>query len=316
MRILCADWSAHQRGRAAAVADTVTRRVSLLSGPVTLARLLDVAASYGGPVVVGIDAPIGAPRSLLRALQIESFRNLLRWASSSPAFFSPVTGAADWRPQRPFFAVPAGAGSLTAFRDAAAACGVDLLRDIDRQTGAKSFAITSGIPGSVGSSAVALWRELITSLDDDRVRLWPCDGEGDLTDIASAGRGVRVVVAEIYPRAAYATALLDVPAAARPQVALAKTKPPVRLAAVDALLKAGWRGAAGVVVDDDALDAARASEDAFDAVFAACALLRAHLDGDPPSAPLLHPRTEGAIWGTGSVDLGRRTTWSPDSVHR
>ena len=41
MHFLCADWSAHERGRAAALADTTTRRVSLVEGPITLSRLLE-----------------------------------------------------------------------------------------------------------------------------------------------------------------------------------------------------------------------------------------------------------------------------------
>ena len=305
MHIICADWAKDLRGRAAAIADVTGRRVSLVPGPVTLLGLLDVAARVDGSVIVGVDAPLGVPRSLLRALDIADFRGLLRSAASSSSFFSISSHAAAWRPQRPFFAVPAGAGSLTAFREAAHSFGVDLLRDVDRQTGGKPFAVTSGIPGSVGSGAIALWRELIGVLDDDRVRLWPFDG-GDLAALAASN----IVIAEMYPRAAYATALLDVPAAVRPQVSLGKTKANLRSSAVDALLRTSWVTAHGVTVDGDALHAARASEDTFDAVFATCALLRAHLEGDPPSPPLLHASTEGAILGTGSVDLARRQAWS------
>lgn len=305
MHFLCADWSAHERGRAAALADTDTRRVSLVEGPITLSRLLEVAHRLEGPVVVGIDAPLGAPRSLLGALAVDDFRGLLRRASAS-SFFSPVTQATQWRPHQPFFAVPAGTGSLTAFRDAARSFGVELLREVDRQTGGKSFAITSGIPGSVGSGAIALWRELTPRLDDAGLRLWPFDG----VDLAALVAD-HVVVAEIYPRAAYASALVDVDAAVRPQVTIAKTRPAVRAAALEALLSSSWRQAAGVEIGADVIASARDSEDVFDAVCAACGLLRGHLDGDAPSGPVLHPRSEGAILGTGSVDLARRQVWTP-----
>ena len=86
-----------------------------------------------------------------------------------------------------------------------------MYRQIDRMTGAKAVFIKAGVPGSVGSAACALWQELASELTTDRTfKIWPFEGE-----IHTLLHSTSVVVGEIYPRAAYATALLDVPPTSR-----------------------------------------------------------------------------------------------------
>lgn len=112
----------------------------------------------------------------------------------------------------------------------------------------------------------------------------------------------RVVVAEIYPRAAYSTALLDVPPPLRPPLMIPKTDACVRRRAVEALRQAAWISRCGVTLQD--LDAAEASEDAFDACLTSAALLRCVLEGWPLHPVTLHAESaEGGMLGTGSVNL-------------
>ena len=103
-----------------------------------------------------------------------------------------------------------------------------MYRRIDRITGAKAVFIKSGIPGSVGSAACALWQELAPRLTASRgFKVWPF--EGDLQVLLESSP---IVVGEIYPRAAYATALLDVPPASRAPLIVAKTDAGVRREAI------------------------------------------------------------------------------------
>jgi hypothetical protein len=95
--------------------------------------------------------------------------------------------------------------------DAAARLGVDIYRQIDRMTGAKAVFIKSGIPGSVGSAACALWQGTCLSARS-RPHFQGLAIRGGLQKLLQS---TSVAVGEIYPRAAYATALLEVPHASR-----------------------------------------------------------------------------------------------------
>lgn len=110
-----------------------------------------------------------------------------------------------------------------------------------------------------------------------------------------------VVVGEIYPRAAYATALLDAP---RPPLVLAKTHPDVRRKAVADLLAADWVRMNEVTIKI----AANANEDDFDACLTAAALLRCVVEKLPLCLPRLDSaRAEGGMLGTGSVNFDLRS---------
>jgi hypothetical protein len=109
-----------------------------------------------------------------------------------------------------------------------------------------------------------------------------------------------VVVGEIYPRAAYATALLDAP---RPPLVLAKTHPDVRRKAIADLLAADWVRLNEVTIKI----AANANEDDFDACLTAAALLRCVVEKLPLCLPRLDSaRAEGGMLGTGSVNFDLR----------
>jgi hypothetical protein len=258
-----------------------------------------------GAVLATFDAPLGVPESYLtalRRLRVErlpaSFLDMLGQARLMPRFFVSSSTAREWRVDQPFFSVPAGKGGLGSYVDAASRQGVNLYRRIDTVTGAKPVFITSGIPGSVGSAACALWQELAQRLNPDRAfKVWPFEGELDtLLKVAP------IVVGEIYPRAAYATALLDDPPASRAPLIIAKTAAGVRSDAIACLRNAQW--VRGLHVTLEHLVEAEASEDDFDACITAAALLRCVLERAPLCPSRLEAtESEGAIVGTGSVNL-------------
>ena len=255
-------------------------------------------ASSNGPVLATFDAPLGVPVSYLaaaarvRAWQLpQTFLELLAQAHGAPKFFDATTTAADWTIKQPFFSVPAGVGGLTTYRDAAAGEGVNLYREIDKATGAKTLFAKSGIPGSVGSGTCALWRELGPLLAAERnFSVWPFEGEMEKLLESSP-----VVVGEIYPRAAYATALVDGPIATRAPLALAKTQGEVRRDAIAALQFAQWVRELGVTIEN--LAEAEANEDDFDACITAAAFAPVRL-GETPFVFARPPLSASGGWNT------------------
>jgi hypothetical protein len=168
--ILCADWGKETRKRAVYVADVSARVVRRLDAPEwSLAAVLREAESLAskGSVLATFDAPLGVPQSYLAAAaRVQAWRaptmflEFLTHAHSSASFFDGTSVAANWRVEQSFFSVPSGAGGLNSYRNAAAEQGVNLYRAIDNATGAKTLFAKSGIPGSVGSAACALWQDL------------------------------------------------------------------------------------------------------------------------------------------------------------
>lgn len=233
--------------------------------------------------VVAFDAPIGLPRSFLAAAGTETFMGWMEEACLDPARFSPVATAPEWTVTHPFFRVEKGTGGLGRFVRAAARAGVELRREVEQQTGAKSvFAL--GIPGQVGPAAQALWCEISEARRHGwAFAVWPFE-----TSLPGAG----VVVAEIYPRAAYGVALAQrLPA---PPRWLAKTKPAVRVQALDELVSSDWIGSLSVRLSG--LEHALGSENDFDALVTAAAVLRLVLDERPlATSERVDPVAEGGI---------------------
>ena len=306
--ILCADWGKESPKRAVYVADVSARLVRRVSAKGwSVAGVLEEAdrLSSTGAVLATFDAPLGVPESYLAAVRTlpsgqppATFLDLLARARSMPRFFDSSSLPQDWTIERPFFAVPAGAGGLGSYFDAAARHGVTTMyRRIDQITNAKPVFVKSGIPGSVGSAASALWQELAPRLIASRTfKVWPFEG-----DLEMLLQSTPVVVGEIYPRAAYATALLDVPPASRAPLIVAKTKAGVRREALISLRAASWVRQLHVTLEN--LAEAEANEDDFDAFVTAAALLRCVLDGSPLCAKQQSAASEGGMLGTGSVNL-------------
>ena len=229
--IICADWSKDSARRAAYVAEVPARLVKRLGqGPFTLKSLVDAAAGYSraGSVLVGIDAPLGAPRSLLAVTHKElglpptaTFLDWLTKAAAWPSFFSRAVEGEPWSPLRPFFRVTPGADARNRMFRAMRDRGVEPLRDVDTVTAAKSPFILAGIPGSVGSSVADLWPALSGVLANrpGDVRCWPFDQAQPETGATG------VVLAEIYPRTLYAAALATEPPPFRARLALPRAIP-------------------------------------------------------------------------------------------
>ncbi len=304
--IVCADWSKVSARRAAYVADVRARVVRCLGkGPFTLTSLVRGATRMASDrtVLLGIDAPLGAPRSLLAATHADlgvspdaTFVEWVRKVALWPQFFSRAIEAEPWSPLRPFFRVAPGEdGRNSRFREMKER-GVEPFRLVDTVTAAKSPFILSGIPGSVGSSVVDLWPALASVLADSSagLRAWPFDEtEPDAGDPG-------IVLAEIYPRAMYALALASEPPAQRSRLRVDKSDRTTRRAAVESLLDQEWVGRFGVRFED--ADADMLSEDAFDALLSAAGALRCVLEGTPLGYAAADP-FEGGILGLDSLNL-------------
>lgn len=284
--------------RAVHVADVRRRTVRRRTDAWDLGSLLRLSRGLArdGVVLVGVDLALGAPRSLVEAgaARANDFPAWLAAMASRPTFFETVTRVHDWSPRRPFFRVPSGEGSLTAFRDAA---GVPLRRAIDVAAAAKSPFIVSGIPGSVGSATRAFWRELHPHLAAARdFALSPFERT----------RTVDIRVAETYPGIAYGVALAEELPCRR--LLVAKTRVEARRRYCDRLLEAAWIKAHRVDLGD--VEAARASEDEFDSWITAVAVLRCLVAGHALLAPeWTDARFEGGMLLSGVVQ------WN-ESAHR
>jgi diadenosine tetraphosphate (Ap4A) HIT family hydrolase len=316
--IICADWSKDSARRAAYVAEVPARLVKRLGqGPFTLKSLVDAAGRYSreGSVLVGIDAPLGAPRSLLavtnKDLGLSPTATFIEWlakAAAWPSFFSRAVEGEPWSPLRPFFRVTPGADARNRMFRAMRDRGVEPLRDVDTVTAAKSPFILSGIPGSVGSSVADLWPALsgMRANRPGAVRCWPFD------QAQPEAGGAGVVLAEIYPRALYASALAADPPPFRARLSIAKGDPRCRRAATESLLAQDWVRENRVRFED--AEPETITEDSFDALLSAAALLRCVLEG----APLGWSGSdafEGGIVGLDSLNLSlpeRTFRWAAD----
>jgi hypothetical protein len=281
--ILCADWSKDARKRAIYVANVPTREVRRLHakdpGGWSVSAVLREASLLAsrGPVLATFDAPLGIPESYLTAFargrslgSSATFLDFLTHVYCSPNFsFESTSVPSDWKVERPFFSVPAGQGGLKSYRQAAAQQGVDLYRKIDKKTEAKTLFAKSGIPGAVGSATCALWQELGPQLASRSFRVWPFEG-----NLQALLKSSPFVIGEIYPRAAYATALDSADAFPRPLLVLAKTNGAERLQAITGLKAADWAKRLKVTIEIDS----QANEDEFDACLTAAALLRCVLE--------------------------------------
>ena len=148
-----------------------------------------------------------------------------------------------------------------------------MLRRIDGATGGKPVFAVSGIPGTVDSGTREFWRELGPLLSGRReFSVWPFEG-----DAKSPAGSDAIVLCEAYPRIAYAVALAEtLPTRAVPWP---KTRSAWRAIGCDCLARARWVGEHDVRLCD--LDGARSSEDDFDAMFVAAAVLRCVLEDGP-----------------------------------
>lgn len=297
MKIIAVDWGKAHEKRSAFLADTNTATVRHFPFDGTLSDLLDQSTSITKPVLIAIDAAIGFPVRSWQRLMVESggrfdtFLDFLLSSSLPSEFFDPVRFPVDWKPTRPFISPPPGKWKLSAFVEAS---NGGFYRRIDASLQAQPIFVASGIPGSVGSGTRALWQEIVAIEDSQSFRVWPF--QGDLDSLLQSGKPV---IAEIYPKACYGIALA--PSLPAPLRTIAKTQSGPREDALKDLLEAEWVVHRGVTLLDT--DMAAESEDHFDALISAVALLRLFLERAPlESHDTVDPVSEGGVLGAASLD--------------
>ena len=160
-------------------------------------RLRDRARTM--PIVLGIDAPIGLPRSY--ASPHRDFPSFLRTLDPGAPFFTVCEHVADISSARPFYPrLPrAGMRRQDLMDRLGIVCPDQLLRVCERRTPSQPAASpmfwTVGA-NQVGKGALCLWRDLLLPAlhSDDPPALWPFDGS-----LATLMRSGRLTVAECYP---------------------------------------------------------------------------------------------------------------------
>jgi len=165
------------------------------------AVFLDVlrAEAAGGAVALGVDLPIGVPRSYAAQRPEAGFLDFLQTIRLWPDFFTVCETLTDIRPNRPFYPARGIKGMTRASHAAALNLGgaSGLSRACDRATserpaGAPLF-WTLGANQS-GKAAIAAWRDMLLPALGRGVRLWPF--EGPFLALLEAGS---VAMAETYP---------------------------------------------------------------------------------------------------------------------
>jgi hypothetical protein len=307
--ILCGDWAKGPGKRAVWAADVDARRIYRVAARGgegwTFRSLVEEAERRGpAPRLVAIDAVLGVPNPYFdrrrEVIGWEDSSNFIDWlprAARTAGFFETASNVRQWSMARPFFAMPRGVGARRSFIESA---GFDLLRSVERECRGSPGFVVSGIPGSVGSASRALWQELAPMLESKRTfRVWPF--EGNLNRLL---REARIAVGEMYPRIAYAVATArELPT--RPEAPRKKARRSVREDWLSRLRTAPWIRGGGVTIADEA--AALSSEDDFDALFAAAALLRCVVESVPLASDHADGRAEGGILGTEAVRWTDRT---------
>ncbi|MAE69657.1 MAG: hypothetical protein CME06_04205 [Gemmatimonadetes bacterium] len=300
--IVSVDWAKPRKGRAVYTACPKANgwRIERPKPPEggwsfeeVLSQAQALAGPMGGSCLVAIDAVLGLPAGYGLRSGEDSFPSAMEWLDQGKALEKPIRDATRWRPRAPFFAVDRGEGGLNRYIESAGGRAT-VFRQLERITGGKTVFVISGIRGAVGGGSIALWREILAvrRSGTQAFRIWPFEVE--LSEVQSTGCPV---IAESYPRACYAVALApNVPANLLP---LSKTDASERTIRLAELREAAWLKAAGVTVTGT--EWAERSEDDFDALMQAAALVRLVSSNVPLSTYLVDPTWEGGILGTGGI---------------
>jgi hypothetical protein len=251
-----------------------------------------------GPVLVGVDFPIGVPAAYGAATGLANFAELLATVGSGAwaRWFEVCDDRADIGIHRPFYPVRPGGRRrehlLTGLGHVDAA---DLLRACERKTDQRPAACslfwTLG-GNQVGKAALAGWREVLQP-QGARIALWPFDGA-----LHGLLGGERTIVAETYPGDTYhRLGIGRRPVwSKRSQAGRASVAPPL----LDWLAQRGHAQAAGLeAAIRDGFGAHASGEDQFDALVGLCGMLDV-VDGHRAEGPPLDAqmrRWEGWVLG-------------------
>jgi hypothetical protein len=280
------------------------------------AAFLDVlrAEAGGAPVALGVDLPIGVPRTYAALRPETGFLDFLDTIRGWPDFFLVCEALTDVRLDRPFYPARGIKGMTRASHALALGLGSasGLSRACDRATaerppGAPLF-WTLGANQS-GKAAIAAWRDMLLpalGLADNRVRLWPF--EGAFRALLSPGV---VAIAETYP----AEALRHLGIKLRGS----KRRQSDRAAVADAMLAAMQRlqvtpEAALVAALTNGLGADPAGEDRFDCllgVLCVINVLAGHRPDNTPDDPWL-ATWEGWVLGQTALPVVPAEALTPE----
>lgn len=306
LTFISADWGKRKKKRSVHVA-TVTAPGNAEIAPGgdpedgwSLKELLTLAASKRGSVLIGVDLALGVPKrywqavTMLRKHRALHFVDWLR--KRDDHFFEPGKAGGEWSPQQPFFHVPKGRRRRTE-----AQLHGGFLRTLDWLTAANPIWALSGIPGSVGSGTAAFWRELRDVLVDRGAPgavpfvVWPFEAVNEIVPFI----GAQIVVAETYPRLAYAAALNERLCPVPRRLGIPKTKEDKRDRVARRFKELDWvKGHLGSYDEEFSGD-----EDRFDSFLTAAAVVRCVLEGKSIVSPeWIDGQAEGAMLLAGPVD--------------
>ena len=306
LTFISADWGKSEKKRSVHIA-TVTgpgkAEIAAGSPPKngwSLEGLLALATSMRGPVLIGVDLALGVPErywqvvTMLRKHRALHFVDWLR--KRDDHFFQPGKPGGEWSPQQPFFHVPKGCR-----RQTEAQLHGGFLRTLDWLTAANPIWALSGIPGSVGSGTAAFWRELRDVLVNRGTPgavpfvVWPFEVASEIVPFI----GTQIVVAETYPRLAYAAALNERLYPAPRRLGIPKTKRDQRDRVARKFKRLDW-----VTEHLDSYDEEFSEdEDRFDSFLTAAAVVRCVLEGVLIVSPeWIDGQAEGAMLLAGPVD--------------
>lgn len=303
---ISADWSKDPKKRSVYTADIANKRIQKEKYPGTegwnLKSLLELAKQFSqsGPVLVGVDVVLGVPEEYwqmsmqdINTDRPDSFVQWLAGFGPCSGFFGICNSPEEWSIHRPWFKVPKGKGTLKSFEEKV---NGNMKRRIDHETNANPVFAVSGIPGVVGGATRDFWQELVPHLASGckDFRIWPFDGE--LPNLLSNSG---IVLAETYPKLAYAAALND--SLNTHTINIPKTEDESRKLACWLLERAKWIVDQKIEISD--LGSARGNEDDFDALFTAAAVLRCIIeDTDIVDPGWIDPKSEGAMLLAGPVN--------------
>lgn len=261
------------------------------------------AAAAGGPLLLGLDFPIGLPLAYARQAGVTDFLALLprlgqgEWAD----FYRVAEKRAEIGWQRPFYPQRPGGTQQQHLLDALQVSHMDDLRrqcelpQPHRRAAAPLF-WTLGAQ-QVGKAAISGWQELLVpALQDPQLdaAIWPFSGM--LADLLRPGK---VIFAETYPAEFYHQLGL-----AFPRQVGGKRRQAGRQHNAPRLL--AWAAEQGLSLDPALRDGlvagfgpGPAGEDPFDACVGALGMVRGVLGERPlpePTDPQIR-RIEGWIWG-------------------
>jgi hypothetical protein len=157
------------------------------------------AEAGGGPVALGVDLPIGVPRTYATQRPEAGFLEFLTTIRGWPDFFRVCETVPEIRIDRPFYPARGIKGMTRASH--AAALGLGLASGLSRACDRATAERPAGCPlfwtlgaNQSGKAAIAAWRDMLLPALGNRVRLWPF--EGPFRALLSPGS---VAIAETYP---------------------------------------------------------------------------------------------------------------------